>query len=70
MADRVPGMATTDAGDSRYEAFRSLAAELQVRRAGVHGARMAERLLAIADRRCPIRCRSPRRVTGPRGCPS
>ncbi|WP_245626013.1 hypothetical protein [Haloparvum sedimenti] len=44
-------MATTDAGDSRYEAFRTLAAELQVRRAGVHGARMAERLLAAADGR-------------------
>lgn len=44
-------MASTDSTIPRYDVFRSLAAELQIRRAGVHGAKMAEYLLRYAEGR-------------------
>jgi hypothetical protein len=46
-------MATIDppTEPARYEIFRRLAADLQVHRGGVHGAKMAENLLRFADGR-------------------
>lgn len=44
-------METTDTDAPRYEVFQSLAAELQIQLAGVHGAKMAENLLRFADGR-------------------